>query len=256
MLPFQLRKAIKENSPVVIPLGVLEYHSEHLPLGVDTLVVDLILRRLEKKHPGMVLLPAFYYGCASYAVAAPEGNGSLDIDSRAVSHFAEELFQSLLEVGFRNIHGFIFHQSENFQQGMPTDLAFRFAARRCLFSFLEKKHGRGWWGRDDMQNYYDGNNPFDYIQIHPIDTPRIAGKYPTDHAGKQETSLMMDLAPELVNMKRFSGRSWFVRKAVDASPAYGRKIADAYGRCIEKILFGGVSWKKSGHGKTKLEGGK
>jgi creatinine amidohydrolase len=44
MLPYQLRQAIDENWPVVLPMGVLEYHSEHLALGMDTLVV---IRALE-----------------------------------------------------------------------------------------------------------------------------------------------------------------------------------------------------------------
>ena len=40
---------------------------------------------------------------------------------------------ALLRGGFRNIHGVIHHQTENFAQGMPTDLAFRLAARNAIF---------------------------------------------------------------------------------------------------------------------------
>lgn len=39
MLPHQIRTAIDENWPVILPLGVLEYHGEHLAVGMDTLVV-------------------------------------------------------------------------------------------------------------------------------------------------------------------------------------------------------------------------
>ena len=39
MRPSQIREAIKKRTPVVLPLGVLEYHSEHLPVGMDTLAV-------------------------------------------------------------------------------------------------------------------------------------------------------------------------------------------------------------------------
>ncbi len=39
MRPSQIREAIKRRTPVVLPIGVLEYHSEHLPLGMDTLAV-------------------------------------------------------------------------------------------------------------------------------------------------------------------------------------------------------------------------
>ncbi len=52
--------------------------------------------------------------------------------------FAEALFTSLLRVGFRNIHFFIHHQSENFAVGMPTDLSFKFAARQVIFKYLEE----------------------------------------------------------------------------------------------------------------------
>ncbi|MBW8619654.1 MAG: creatininase family protein, partial [Hyphomicrobiales bacterium] len=66
MLPHQLREAIDKNWPVILPLGVLEYHGEHLGLGMDTLAVIRILDRLEKEKP-VVILPPFYYGAASYA---------------------------------------------------------------------------------------------------------------------------------------------------------------------------------------------
>ena len=134
MAPFQIRKAIEENVPVVLSIGTLEYHSEHLPLGVDTMVVDGCLKRVEKRHPEMILLPTFYYGVSSFAVKGPEnGNGTVSIDSMNVCKLAEDLFSNLLETGFRNIHGFVYHQGENFFQGMPTDLAFRFAGRRVFF---------------------------------------------------------------------------------------------------------------------------
>ena len=64
---------------------------------------------------------------------------------------AQDLFRSLLRIGFRNIHFFIYHQSENFAAGMPTDLAFKLAARQVTFEFLEGSGGReGWWGDNSM----------------------------------------------------------------------------------------------------------
>ena len=56
------------------------------------------------------------------------------------------MFQGLLRIGFRNIHVVVHHQTENFAAGMPTDLAFKFAARQAIFAFLEKERGEGWWG--------------------------------------------------------------------------------------------------------------
>ena len=94
--------------------------------------------------------------------------------SGALHPFAREFFTGLLRVGFRNIHAFIHHQSENFAAGMPTDLAFRFGARQAIFAFLEKTRGEGWWGDAKMADYYarqaEGGDPFNWIKIHPLMT--------------------------------------------------------------------------------------
>ena len=176
MLPHQLREAIDKNLPVILPLGVLEYHGEHLGLGMDTLAVIRILDRLEKEKP-VAILPPFYYGAASYAVEAPERKGSVHVDSESIAPFAKSLFRGLLRVGFRNIHGFIHHQSENFTAGMPTDLAFKFAGRQAIFEILEKERGEGWWGNKSMADYNAqhaaGSDPFNWIKIHPLMTKDI-----------------------------------------------------------------------------------
>src|SRR6185503_15481433 len=148
MLPHQIRRSIAENWPVVLPLGVLEYHGEHMAVGMDTFAVTKMLELLEQEIP-LVILPAFHYGAASYAVEKPEGNGSVQVDGGSLAPFAETLFFGLLRVGFRNIHAIIHHQTENFAAGMPTDLAFRFAARQATFRFIEKESGEGWWGNKE-----------------------------------------------------------------------------------------------------------
>lgn len=56
MLPHQIRTAIAENWPVVLPLGVLEYHGEHLAVGMDTLAVVRTLDILEGEM-NLVILP-------------------------------------------------------------------------------------------------------------------------------------------------------------------------------------------------------
>jgi len=178
----------------------------------------------------LVILPPFYYGAASYAVAGPEGTGIISISSETLHLFARDLFHNLLRIGFRNTHVFICHQSENFINGMPTDLAFKLGAREAIFEYLEKTKGEGWWGKEDMSNYYadrvKSRDPFSWIQIHPLRDPATRKEYPGDHAGKMETGLMMAMYPEGVDMKRFSKEHWYSRGAVDASKEYGDKVLD------------------------------
>jgi creatinine amidohydrolase/Fe(II)-dependent formamide hydrolase-like protein len=239
MLPHQIRTAIADGVPVVLALGVLEYHGEHMAVGMDTLAVTETLAILEQELP-LVILPPFYYGAASYAVEGPEGNGSVQVGGDALQAVARDLFASLLRVGFRNIHFFIHHQSENFAAGMPTDLAFKFAARQAIFAFLEREHGEGWWGKEEMADYYAqheaGEDPFNWIQGHPLMTSEIIAQYPFDHAGVGETSLMLDLRPEVVDLTRLDNEKWYTRSAREASAELGRRGRELILEHMRRVL--------------------
>ncbi|MFZ5710034.1 MAG: creatininase family protein [Pseudomonadota bacterium] len=227
MRPGQIRDAIAANLPLALPLGVLEYHGEHLPCGMDTLAVARILDRIEAATPSrLILAPAFPYGAASFAVAGPEGTGTLQVGPDALVPFAEHLFAGLLRIGFRNIHAVIHHQSENFLQGMPTDLSFRLGARKAIFAHLERTRGEGWWGKADMADYYAGHakgeNPFNWVQVHPLMDAPIIAQHPFDHAGPGETALMLALAPGTVDMGRVAeGGHWYVAGAEAATREMG-----------------------------------
>jgi creatinine amidohydrolase/Fe(II)-dependent formamide hydrolase-like protein len=222
MRPDQIAQAVAAGTPVVLPIGVMEYHGAHLPSGVDLLIVTETLRRLGDEI--ITLLP-FAYGAASHAVAGP-GAGTLHLEPATFLPLAEALFGALLTTGFRNLHGVIHHQTENFAQGMPTDLTFRLAARNAIFRHLETARGPGWWGDRAMQDYYAqhaaGADPFNWIRIHPL-FPKGAD-FPFDHAGVGETSLMLALAPETVAMDRVQeGGHWYTETAKDASATLGEK---------------------------------
>ena len=174
-----------------------------------------VLDRLEREAD-VVILPPFPYGAASYAVEGPEGTGTLHVDAGKIAPFAEEMFLGLLRIGFRNVHAVIHHQSENFVAGMPTDLAFRFAGRQAIFRFLERERGEGWWGKAEMRDYYAqhdaGVDPFNWISVHPLMSKAVTAVYPFDHAGVGETSLMLALAPEVVEMDRVGENRGGIRK--------------------------------------------
>ena len=227
MRPDAIRDAIARNLPFVLPIGVLEYHGAHLPVGMDLLAVTRALDRIEAEAR-IVILPPFAYGAASYAVAGPEGTGTVHVDAEAILPFARALFAGLLRAGIRNIHGLIHHQTENFLQGMPTDLAFRLAAREAIFAHLEATRGEGWWGREGMEGYYAahaaGENPFNWISIHPLMDQATTAQYPFDHAGEGETALMLALAPETVAMDRAGdGGHWWAETAAQATAERGEE---------------------------------
>ena len=228
MLPYQIKEAITKNTPILLPVGVMEYHGEHMAVGMDTLAVTKTLDRLENEME-VVILPPFSYGAASYAVASPEGTGSLHIDAAVLAPLAEQIFSGLLRIGFRNIHGIVHHQTENFSSGMPTDLAFKIGAKQAIFKFLERTKGESWWGAQDMSDYYtrhqESSDPFNWIKLHPLMDSEIIKNYIFDHAGEGETSLLMALAPEGVEMSRVSeNNTWYTKSANNSSVKKGELV--------------------------------
>lgn len=239
MFPSQIREAIANNTPVVLALGVLEYHGEHLCTGVDTLVITRALDELEKEMP-LVIFPPFYYGASSFAVA-PVSQGSVHSSPELLYPFAQNLFDNLLRIGFRNIHVLVHHQSENFTAGMPTDLSFKLGARQAIFSYLERERGAGWWGNADGADYYEqheaGDDPFSWIQIHPFLSDEIQKKHPIDHAGKLETAMMMAFCPEGVSMEHWEPGVWYTRTAAVATPAYGAQVKTLVMEHLRNLLI-------------------
>lgn len=59
--PHEIRLALAQTNVVYIPLGTIEYHSEHLPIGLDALNAHSICLEAAALTGGIVL-PPLYYG--------------------------------------------------------------------------------------------------------------------------------------------------------------------------------------------------
>jgi creatinine amidohydrolase len=228
MRPEQCIHAQKENWPLFVPVGTIEYHGQHLPLGMDTIAVNVALERVEKRIDCTVA-PTIWYGPSSYAVAGPE-KGTIDIDTDRFEKYVSEILQGFLENGYRNIFIIIHHQYE-MGQLMPAALSFKKAAMSLIFQYLEEERGRGWWGSDEMKTYYEklggGENPFNWIRVAPLMSPEIQQKMGYDHAGMLETSLMLAAVPNLVDLTSIEHDGlWYTKDAPLASVEHGEKTIE------------------------------
>ena len=224
----QLRQAVQDKWPLVIPAGTIEYHGEHLGLGCDTLVVEKVLERLADERP-MVLAPTFAYGTASYAVAGPEA-GTVNVDNARLTAHVKDVLRGFLEMGFRRITVVIHHQYEGGVE-LPLTLAFKTAAAELVFEFLETKHGRGWWADESNAAFYDQldakDAPWNWLRVIPLMHPDVQQQTGYDHAGKHESSLLWALCPDAVDMDaRPTNTAWYTRSADEADRAYGQKMVD------------------------------
>lgn len=223
---------------MLVPAGTIEYHGEHLPLGVDTVAVIQALDELEKEVD-CVVAPPIWYGPSSYAVAGPE-KGTIDIDTDRFEKYVSEILKGFLESGFRRIYIVIHHQFE-MGQLMPEALAFKKAAASLVFQFLERERGRGWWGSQEMKTYYENlggeQNPFNWIQVIPLMSPAIQQKMGYDHAGMLETSLMMASAPDTIDLKKLNNDGlWFTDSAKEASAEHGKNTIAMIVRYLKDVV--------------------
>ena len=112
---------------------------------------------------------------------------------------------------------------------MPMTLCYRTAAKRATMEYLEETLGEGWWGSESYSSYYDElegkNNPFNWIKVIPTmdSETQLATGY--DHAGKYESSILMALYPDSVDLSRIDDtKHWFTESAREANKELGEKM--------------------------------
>ncbi|MGA6981845.1 MAG: creatininase family protein, partial [Candidatus Sulfotelmatobacter sp.] len=61
MLPRDIREAIATRPVVYLPLGTIEWHGEHLPVGLDALTAHGVCLAAARADGGIVY-PSLFYG--------------------------------------------------------------------------------------------------------------------------------------------------------------------------------------------------
>ena len=108
--PREAERAQRENIPLVIPAGTVEYHGPHCSYGCDTLVAEGLIKELMKTKE-IMLAPTISYSPSSYAVG-DDKSGTVHVEERAFENYVYYVFMSLLSAGYRNIYVVIHHQFE------------------------------------------------------------------------------------------------------------------------------------------------
>jgi creatinine amidohydrolase len=182
MLEFSER--VKNGGLVILPMGSVEEHGEHLPLCTDSIQSEALARRLADKLDAMIA-PAIRYGECQSTRNFP---GTITISFDTLRALVREVLEELYRNGVRRILVITGHA------GRAHMIALREAGREVVYRHPDLKL----MVLSDYEIAYD-----------------LLGKgFDKDdgHAGTIETSRMMQLRPELVK-----GRP---RKAKARPPKY------------------------------------
>lgn len=197
MLPWQLRAAMSARPVVYIPLGTIEWHCEHLPVGLDALTAHGICLGAAAKDGGIVL-PPLHYGTGG-------GHGGypwtimLETDREIVAAL-NKTFTRLQDFGCRLAVVFSGHFAET-QLSLIDRLSTEWNTQGHAMAVLA-------------------------TAVNRIENLSI----PPDHAGVFETTLLYALHPELVQLDRLptladaplaEGDVWEAGRHDPAHPIWG-----------------------------------
>jgi len=189
-------KALEKSSKTcILPIGILEKHGPHSPIGTDLIHVREWAAHAVKQEYA-VIFPDYFYGQINEARHQP---GTFALPSKVIYELLEATCDEIARNGFDKIiilngHG-----------GNPEFLQF------FMQSLLNKRHNYAVY-------FYKGEKDPDYEkkyrEMHKSD---IAGD---QHAGESETSILLYYRPDLMRMDRAADQSGANQKRSDLPGLY------------------------------------
>lgn len=158
-------KELKDSSvgTAVISFGSIEQHGYHLPLGTDWIIAQETARRLAEELDAY-LLPTMPFGCSREHMGFP---GTITLKPATLASVLEDIVESLMEHGIKKIVVVNSHGGNWVLKPIVRELNYKYPDLSILWA--------------------DG----------PL--PHKAEPVPEDiHSGREETSTMMYLRPDLI----------------------------------------------------------
>lgn len=204
----------RERAVVILPVGAIEQHGPHLPLNVDSAIVNGILGRslqwLDQQRPDVVAyaLPPLFYGKSNEHLALP---GTISLSATTLLSLVMDIGHSLYRSGFRKLLLLNGHGGQpQVLDVAATDLHERYPDFWTYSCFVWRS-----------ANYKPLLNPAETLGM---------------HAGDAETCVMLALDPDRVRMQRAQAEMPFIHPGKRLGP----KGALTYAWTIQDLSQSGV----------------
>ncbi|HMH33759.1 MAG TPA: creatininase family protein [Puia sp.] len=185
----------KSNQTCILPIGILEKHGPHVPIGSDLIQVREWSSRATKREYAVVF-PDYFYGQINEARHQP---GTFALSERVVWDLLEATCDEIGRNGFKKIviingHG-----------GNPQLIRYFIQTR------LEKQRNYA------VYFFEPGSDSVYRKQLAALHKSDPAGD---QHAGERETSSLLYLRPDLVKMDSANNESGANQKRLDIPNVY------------------------------------
>jgi creatinine amidohydrolase len=214
--PGRVAAAIADDPRLIVPIGTCEAHGPHVPLGVDTIIVERLADDLSAEF-GVLRAPTIEYGVNVDTRRPSPGNGS--VRKKTLHMLLNDLLASWEATGVREFILLTAHGYDAHQEALATVITSEARVRVV-----------------------------DVFAIHLADL--LVGQDAPLHGDEVDTSLLLHLAPELVNMKaaedyslsederrRYRRGSSMAGRPTLASPEKGRLLYERLRERIAQRIF-------------------
>lgn len=198
----EIREVVKEDRVVLIPTATLEDHGHHLPINTDVVIAQEVTRRAAERVPEDVLLmPLSPHGYSPHHADFP---GGVYIEGQTFLNYMLDITDSLIGHGFRRILIYNTHGSNT-----PwVDIVAR-------LTVMNHPGQEVWCSVANPRGLPEYNRRLQEI---------LEVRGGSSHAGETETSLMLVLRPDLVEMTKAKREMplWSTGADVGAGPEADR----------------------------------
>ena len=213
----EIEAAANANAVVIIPVGAIEQHGNHLPINVDASCSSSIAQRAAQaidEFPVLVL-PVIWTGLSATHMSFP---GTITLKFHTFLEVLTQVVCSVHAHGFKKI---LILNGHGGNSGVVAALRFKLASEEDI-SYISSIIGYSWW---DIPSVHE-----EIVRVCQSDKGFIG------HAAEVETSVELYLQPELVDT---SAAVWAPGVWGDPSTATrekGERIVNTAVNALVKVL--------------------
>jgi creatinine amidohydrolase len=97
---FEVQQAASEHPLAILPLGSLEYHGPHNPLGSDTIIISGIAQRVATRSNALLFPTVMFTQCPAQTA---HFQGTISIRPEVMTTYFAEILRNILHLGFRKV---------------------------------------------------------------------------------------------------------------------------------------------------------